>query len=123
MVGAVFDSFMSESDKESSSGVWGFVNILGACAIVTTVLVAPMIVRSRSRCCGNSCINNLRQIDGAVQQWALEQKKEIGDKVTMSDITPYLKNPITCPQKGVYIVGPTVSNIPICSVAGHALPP
>jgi hypothetical protein len=70
----------------------------------------------------NRCINNLRQMDGAVQQWALEHQKKSEDKVSWNDITPYLKNPMLCPQKGKYTVGPLVSNVPGCSILGHTLP-
>src|SRR5262249_11226684 len=57
----------------------------------------------------NICINNLRQIDGAIQQWALENSKPPNARVTMADIEPYLKNkPLTCPANGFYTLN-TVS--------------
>jgi len=70
----------------------------------------------------NICINNLRQIDGAIQQWALENSRPPNSLVTMADIAPYLKNkPLTCPAGGTY--GLTiVSSKPTCSVPSHALP-
>src|SRR5436309_951710 len=47
----------------------------------------------------NVCINNLRQIDGAIQQWALERSRNAASAVTMADIAPYLKTRevMTCP--------------------------
>jgi hypothetical protein len=63
------------------------------------------------RSCGNSCINNLRQIDGAIQQWALENKMGTNATVKYSDITPYLKNPMVCPEGGVYKIG-LVADLP-----------
>jgi len=113
-------SFVNETDQDSSLGIWGVICVLGVCAMAAVVV--PNFLPGRTHCCMNACINNLRQIDGAVQQWALEQKKKPEDKVTMSDIMPYLKNPVTCPQNGIYVIGPTVSNIPACSFAGHVLP-
>jgi hypothetical protein len=71
----------------------------------------------------NACINNLRQIDGATQQWALDNQKRADDRVTWNDIAPYLKNPMLCPQKGKYTVGPVVSNAPTCLIPDHKLPP
>jgi hypothetical protein len=38
----------------------------------------------------NACLNNLRQIDAAKQQWAVEHNKKATDVVTMVDIAPYL---------------------------------
>ena len=70
----------------------------------------------------NICINNLRQIDGAIQQWALETSKVANSRVTMADIDPYLKlKPLTCPANGIYTLT-TVAAPPTCSIPGHILP-
>jgi short subunit dehydrogenase-like uncharacterized protein len=72
----------------------------------------------------NACVNNLRQIDGAKQQWALE-KNAPGDAVpTTRDLLPYLKDGIfpTCPDGGTYVIN-SVDAVPTCTLAGHALPP
>ena len=74
----------------------------------------------------NACINNLRLIDSAKQQWALEQRKQTTDTPTMDDLRPYLgrgpngEMPV-CPDGGVYTLG-TVAEKPTCSTAGHVLP-
>jgi hypothetical protein len=68
------------------------------------------------------CINNLRQIDGAKQQWALENRKTITDVPTEKDVAPYLKNAIPkCPGGGTYTLG-AAGAAPTCSIPGHALP-
>jgi cell division protein FtsB len=73
----------------------------------------------------NYCINQLRQIDGAIQQYALEHKLSENDSVTAEQIIPYLKNytdaVFRCPSGGTYTFGP-VTNVPLCSVPGHAIP-
>jgi hypothetical protein len=68
------------------------------------------------------CINNLRLIDGAKQQWALEKQKPSGALLTAGDLTPYLKtNSLpTCPAGGVYTINP-VGYAPLCNIPGHAL--
>ena len=49
----------------------------------------------------NACINNLRQIDGAIQQWALETKQAANAAVTHAGgLVPYLKSPPICPRPG-----------------------
>lgn len=71
----------------------------------------------------NGCINNLRVIDGAKQQWALEKQKARGALLTAADLAPYLRSntvPV-CPAGGVYTLNP-VGLAPICSIPGHALP-
>ena len=72
----------------------------------------------------NACVNNLRQIDGAKQQWALENKKPASAPVGAQDIQPYLPNNVLpgCPLGGAYTIN-TVETLPTCSVPGHVLPP
>jgi len=69
------------------------------------------------------CINNLRLIDGAKQQWALEAQKPPGTLLTPANLMPYMKSnalPV-CPSGGVYTLNP-VGLAPICNIPGHALP-
>lgn len=68
------------------------------------------------------CIANLRQLDGATQQWALENRKQANSPVTLQDILPYLrdKSAIKCPAGGAYNLS-TVSAVPTCTIPGHVL--
>lgn len=72
----------------------------------------------------NTCINNLRQIDAAKQQWALENNKTDADTPTAQDLLPYLRGGVfpVCPGGGTYTIN-AVGVPPTCSVTGHALPP
>jgi hypothetical protein len=112
---------MSESKKKPSLFRRAVLPLLVLCPFIG-LLGRPYFIRQRDLARTNSCICNLRQIDGAVQCWALEQKKMPGEKVTWKDITPFLKNSVRCPQGGQYVIGPTISKTPTCSIAGHALP-
>jgi len=72
------------------------------------------------------CINNLRQIDGAKNEWALENGKTNGDACTENDIKPYIKldsngNIPKCPQGGTYTVG-RVGEDPKCSIGIYDWP-
>jgi hypothetical protein len=69
------------------------------------------------------CINNLRLIDAAKQQWALQNGKPRGALLTAANITPYLpSNTVpTCPSGGTYTLNP-VGIAPLCSIPGHVLP-
>ena len=63
--------------------VVAIIGLLAAIAI-------PNYARSRLAAQMNICITNLRYIDGAKQQWALEQRKLETDTPTGSDLQPYL---------------------------------
>ncbi len=70
----------------------------------------------------NACINNLRQLDGAKQQWALENSKTASAVPTPQDLMPYLNNTLpSCPAGGQYALN-AVGQEPTCSIPGHALP-
>ena len=71
----------------------------------------------------DSCMNRLRQIDGATQEWALEHNVTKDAPVTWQDIAPYLHTDgLWCPNGGAYHLS-TVNQHPTCSFRGHALPP
>lgn len=63
--------------------VVAIIGLLAAIAI-------PNFVHARTQSQTNACINNLRQIDGAKQQWGLENKQSGTASPTSSDIQPYL---------------------------------
>jgi DNA repair exonuclease SbcCD ATPase subunit len=71
----------------------------------------------------NACINNLRQIDAAKQQWALEKNKTADAIPAVQDLLPYLKDGIfpVCPSGGTYAIN-AVGEAPTCSTPGHVLP-
>jgi hypothetical protein len=70
----------------------------------------------------NACLNNLRQIDAAKQQWALETKKSANSVPTSADLQPYIPGGgfPTCPAGGGYSINNLVS-APSCTVRGHVL--
>lgn len=71
----------------------------------------------------NVCINNLRQINDAKLQWALDKNKTATDVPTAQDLLPYFKDgtfPV-CPDGGTYSIN-AVGDLPTCSVPGHVLP-
>ncbi|HXU78805.1 MAG TPA: prepilin-type cleavage/methylation domain-containing protein, partial [Methylomirabilota bacterium] len=96
-------------------------------------IAIPNFVKARGTAQKNACINNLRQIDGAIQQYALENKKAATDPVSEGDVTPYLKNSLACPAGGTTFLDSYKVNDcqtqPICISPGggagnfHQLPP
>jgi prepilin-type N-terminal cleavage/methylation domain-containing protein len=105
------------------------VEILIVVAIIglLAAIAVPSYVKARDNSQQNACINNLRQIDGSAQTWALENKKQSGDTYTLSDVKSYIRLTSTgnippCPSGGVYNPGSAVSNPPTCTISGHVFP-
>ena len=74
-----------------------------------------------------ACINNLRQIDAAANQFALEHKLTNGSPINFpNDLTPYIKLNSAgkippCPSGGTYYIGRVGKN-PICSLGTMVMP-
>src|SRR2546423_15282214 len=105
------------------------VEIMIVVAIIgmLAAIAIPSYVKARDNSQTNACINNLRQIDGAAQNWALEYKKQSSDPYTLSILKTYLKLTSSstipgCPAGGSYSPGATITNSPTCDIAGHGLP-
>ena len=101
--------------------VVAIIGLLAAIAI-------PNFALARVTSQRNGCINNLRQIDGAIQQWALEQKKEITAAVAETDVMPYMRNRVVCPAGGTTFADSytvvDVATPPVCkkAPATHVMP-
>jgi hypothetical protein len=114
----------NKSPSQSSALVW--VVIAGLSGFFILVAIAP---RPRSGTSpANACINNLRQIDAAINEWAYENHKTNGTVVTANDITNYIKlnqygKIPPCPSGGKYTFG-NVGDTPqvTCSLS-TAIPP
>ena len=93
-------------------------------------IAIPVSVRARTTSQTNTCINNLREIESATQQWALETRQNPSATVTFDDIKDYLRNQVICPSGGgdgtfassYQLNG--VTNRPTCMVSPetHVLP-
>jgi prepilin-type N-terminal cleavage/methylation domain-containing protein len=86
-------------------------------------IAIPNFSKARSTAQKNACINNLRQIDGAKQMWATENKKTDADVPTDADVGAYLKGNAmpTCPGTGGKYNIRAVSENPTCDTPGHTL--
>jgi len=96
--------------------VVAIIGLLAAIAI-------PNFVKARNTAQATGCINNLRQIDGAKQTWALE--KGMGPDALPDDaaLKLYIKvdskgNIPGCPAQGHYTIG-NVGTLPTCDLSSR----
>jgi chromosome segregation ATPase len=70
-----------------------------------------------------TCLNNLRLIEAAKQQWALDNSKTDDDIPTVLELLPYFRDDVfpACPAGGTYTIN-AVGVLPTCSIPGHVLP-
>ena len=117
-------------NKNNRKSGFTLVEIMIVVAIIglLAAIAIPNFVRARTTSQQNACINNLRQIDGAIQQWALEQKKDATAAVAYTDISGFLKSSVVCPKGGTTFADSytitTVAASPTCQKDGtnHVLP-
>lgn len=113
------------------------VEIMTVSGIISllAILAIPGLSNSRAISRKRACINNLRQIDAAKQQWALENKQLDSASPGTTDLQPYLgRNGTTGSLKDVFCPAdstmafatsyqPGVGNVgipPICGILGIA---
>ena len=108
--------------------ITGYVTI-GLAVVFIPMMAAiaiPNFVKARDTAQKNQCINNLRQIDGAKQAWALDNNKTAEDTPTGQDLDKYLLKDskfesLHCLKGGTYTIN-KVGELPTCSVPEHQLP-
>jgi prepilin-type N-terminal cleavage/methylation domain-containing protein len=127
--------------KKTTAKKQGFtlVEIMIVVAIIglLAAIAIPNFVKARTTSQQNACINNLRLVDAAKQQWALEQRKQTTDTPAASgtDLQPYLGRGVngelpTCPvdPANAFTSSYTCNNVgtaPVCQIipTTHVLPP
>jgi prepilin-type N-terminal cleavage/methylation domain-containing protein len=72
------------------------VAIIGMLAAIAL----PNYHEARLRAQMRACICNLRLIDGAISEWAVEARKPAGQAVSYDDIRRYMNHEVACPAGG-----------------------
>jgi len=120
-----------KTTKRSDKSGFTLVEIMIVVAIIglLAAIAIPNFIKARATSQANGCIANLRQLDGAITAWALENGKSNGDVVGgINTISNYLKlNSAStvpgCPSSGVYSTH-NVGDVPQvdCSLSGGTPP-
>jgi prepilin-type N-terminal cleavage/methylation domain-containing protein len=109
--------------KTNRKSGFTLVEIMIVVAIIglLAAIAIPNFVRARQTSQTNACINNLRIIDAAKQQWALENGQQSSVTPTSDNIDVYLGRAGSVmpaePLNGSYTIN-ALSVVPYCSVAG-----
>ena len=109
--------------------VTGYLGIAWAVFVLPLMMAIaiPNFVKARSTSQANACINNLRQIDAAANEFALEHHLSAGAPINFpTDLTPYIKlnsqgKIPACPAGGVYNLT-QVGATPTCSLGTTVTP-
>jgi prepilin-type N-terminal cleavage/methylation domain-containing protein len=87
------------------------VAILGLLASIAV----PNFLKARTSAQKTACISNLKQIQGAIQVWALIEGKSSSDTPTTANlVTNYLRKWPVCPTSGTAYVPPSAGADPVC---------
>ena len=124
--------FVRSNDLKAQWGRKGFtlVEIMIVVLIIGILLAiaVPNFIKARETSRAKSCIANLKQIDAAKEQWAMDNRVPATQAApalsTLVGTTAYIKNSPQCPSGGTYTVGAsTIADPPTCSVGSpHVLP-
>lgn len=99
----------------------GGANLMITVAIIglLAAIAIPSFVKARETSQLNACVNNIRIIDSAKEQWAMANRKVDGDTVNVQGVNEYIKGGVTptCPAGGEYEYN-RIGEEPECSVHG-----
>lgn len=111
---------MSRFTMKSKKG-FTLIEIMIVVLIIAVLLAIaiPNFMKARDTSRAKACVANLRQIDTAKMQWAMDEKKVGTDVPTSANLIPtYIKNELSCPAGGVYTINAVDTN-PACPNVGE----
>ncbi|HUV04886.1 MAG TPA: prepilin-type N-terminal cleavage/methylation domain-containing protein [Armatimonadota bacterium] len=92
---------------------------------ILLAVAVPSFLKARETSRAKSCISNLKQIESAKEQWAMDFRKTGTDTPAGTDLWGtgnYIKAEPICPSGGTYTIG-SVATDPICSIGVNTADP
>lgn len=117
---------MRTNDHRKSGFTLVEIMIVVAIIALLAAIAVPNFIKARASSQQTTCIANLKQIDGAKANWAIEKRKNNTDSPSDRSLfgaTRYIRLKPACPANGVYTID-VVANPPSCSLGdteGHTL--
>jgi prepilin-type N-terminal cleavage/methylation domain-containing protein len=118
---------------KKSSRAFTLIELMITVAIIAMLaaILSANVLRARKRAQAAKILDDLRTLDGAMDQWALEHSKKAGDVAEFSDLQPYLKQQNKLNLTGADVfgqpygpysvdVGPKVSDVTFSSLSDVA---
>jgi len=105
-------------------GMRGFtlVEIMNVVAIIglLVAIAIPNFLRAREEARANSCVANLKQIEGAKERWAMSTGAAQTDAPGTTDlVSDFLKIEPECPSSGTYSLN-AINAVPTCSIGTNS---
>ena len=86
---------------------------------ILLAVAIPSFVQARETSRAKACVANLKQIDSAKQQWAMDTKSGSTASPASTDLSPtYVRSYPTCPESGTYAIN-NISALPACSIGAN----
>lgn len=89
---------------------------------ILLAVAVPSFLKARETSRAKSCVSNLKQIESAKEQWAMDNRKTGTDTPTEDDLwggtDPYIKQEPICPSGGTYTIN-AVEDDPTCSIGAN----
>ena len=103
--------------------ITGYISIALLVAIIPISLLSaiaiPSFMQARDTSMRQSCINNLRLLDGAMQQYALDNSNGLASSMTqLVGTNAYIKDLPVCRGGGAYTLPASLDGQTSCSVHG-----
>ena len=85
---------------------------------ILLAIAVPNFIKARETSRGKSCTANLKEIESAKEQWAMDTKAAATATPGTTDLygsTAYIRNTPACPSGGTYTIG-DMNTRPVCGI-------